>query len=74
MKNSGGEWVPSANTLNEYFVNGTLLCTRWIDNDQEHREWWEVASLKNGVMKWKALRQKDDGTTYNATFEMKKVE
>ena len=25
-------------------------------------------------MKWKALRHKEDGTTYTATFEMKKVD
>ena len=70
----GDDWVPSANDLNEYFVDGILLATRWIDNDVENREWWEIASIKDGVMKWTALRQKEDGTTYTATFEMKKVE
>ena len=71
----GDDWVPyKGNTLNEYFVDGVLLCTRWIDNDVENREWWEIASIKDGVMKWKALRQKEDGSTYTATFEMKKVE
>jgi hypothetical protein len=71
----GDNWVPYAtNTLNEYFVDGTLLCTRWIDNEKENREWWEIASIKDGVMKWKALRQKEDGSTYTATFEMKKVQ
>ena len=71
----GDDWVPyKGNTLNEYFVDGNLLCTRWIDNDVENREWWEIASIKDGVMKWKGLRQKEDGSTYTATFEMKKVE
>ena len=69
-----GEWVPSDNTLDEYFVDGSLLCMRWIDNEQDNREWWEIVSIKNDVMKWKGLRQKEDGTTYTATFEMKKVE
>ena len=69
----GDDWVPSTNTLNEYFVAGNLLCTRWIDNEIEYREWWEIESIENGVMKWKALRQNADGTTYTATFEMKKV-
>ena len=69
-----GEWVPSDNTLDEYFVDGSLLCMRWIDNEQDNREWWEIASIKDGVMKWKGLRQKEDNTTYTATFEMKKVE
>ena len=70
----GENWVPSANTLNEYFVAGKLLCMRWINADQELREWWEIESIEDGVMKWKALRQNADGTTYTATFEMKKID
>ena len=71
----GDNWVPyEGTTLSEYFVDGTLLCTRWVDNGVENREWWEIVSIKDGVMKWKGLRQKEDGTTYTATFEMKKVE
>ena len=69
----GDQWVASANTLNEYFVAGNLLCSRWVDNGQENREWWEI-TIENGVMKWTALRKKADGSTYTATFEMKKVE
>ena len=69
----GDDWVPSENTLNEYFVDGTLLCTRWVDNEQENREWWEI-SIDGDKMNWTALRQKEDGSTYTATFEMKKVE
>jgi hypothetical protein len=69
----GDNWVPSENTLNEYFVDGTLLCTRWIDQGQENREWWEI-SIDGDKMNWTALRQKEDGTTFTATFEMKKVQ
>ena len=69
----GDNWVPSANTLNEYFVAGTLLCMRWVNAGTELREWWEIESIENGVMKWKALRQNADGTTFTSTFEMKKV-
>ena len=69
----GDNWVPSENTLNEYFVDGTLLCTRWVDNEQENREWWEI-SIDGDKMNWTALRQKEDGSTFTATFEMKKVE
>ena len=69
----GDSWVPYAtNTLNEYFVDGTLLCTRWIDNGVENREWWEI-TINGDKMNWTALRQKEDGSTYTATFEMKKV-
>ena len=69
----GDNWVPSENTLNEYFVDGTLLCSRWIDQGQENREWWEI-SIDGDKMNWTALRQNEDGTTFTATFEMKKVE
>lgn len=69
----GDNWVPSANTLNEYFVAGKLLCSRWINAGTELREWWEIESIEDGVMKWKALRQKEDGNTFTSTFEMTKV-
>ena len=70
----GDSWVPYAdNTLNEYFVDGTLLCTRWIDQGQENREWWEI-TIAADHMNWTALRQNADGTTFTATFEMEKVE
>ena len=69
------EWVKNNDALAEYFVDGILLCTRWkktADSD-ELREWWEIESIKDGVMKWTALRMRDDGTTYTSTFEMTKV-
>ena len=69
----GDNWVASPNTLNEYFVAGKLLCMRWVNAGTEYREWWEIESVENGVMKWSALRKNADGTTYTSTFEMKKV-
>jgi len=70
----GDSWIPNpTNTLNEYFVDGNLLCMRWINNGVEYREWWEIASIENNVMSWTALRKRDDGTTYTASFSMVKV-
>ncbi len=72
-----GQWQISDDDYADYFVAGNLLCTRWKNEgagNEEHREWWEIESIENGVMKWKALRQKEDGTTYTATFEMKKID
>ena len=69
----GDEWVPSDNTLNEYFVAGNLLCMRWVDNGTENREWWEI-SVKDGKMSWTALRANEDGSTFTAAFEMAQVE
>ena len=70
----GTEWVANNDVLAEYFVDGTLLCTRWkkTADSEELREWWEI-TIENGVMKWTALRKKADGSTYTATFEMTKV-
>ena len=71
-----GQWTPSSQPMSAYFVDGTLLCCRWkmTDDSDELREWWEVQSIKDGVMKWTALRQREDGSTYTATFQMTKVE
>ena len=70
------QWTPSSQPMSAYFVDGTLLCCRWkmTDDSDELREWWEVESIKDGVMKWTALRQREDGSTYTATFQMTKVE
>ena len=68
----GDNWVSGDNTLNEYFEDGKLLCTRWVDNGVMNHEWWEI-SINDNHMSWTALRQNDDGTTFTATFEMEKV-
>ena len=74
-QNSHGEWVADVNTMAEYFVDGVLLCSRWknVGDDTEKRESWEIASIENGVMKWTALRQKEDGSTFTAQFSMTRV-
>ena len=71
-----GEWKADTDVMADYFVDGVLLCTRWkkTADSEELREWWEIESIQNGVMKWKALRMRDDGSTYTATFEMSKVQ
>ena len=76
-KNTDGQFVPVESVFNQYFVDGTLLCTRWKnvgEGEEEHREWWEISGIENGVMSWTALRQRSDGTSYTATFQMTKVE
>lgn len=69
----GENWVPSADEMNEYFVAGNLLCTRWTENGEENREWWEI-SIDGDKMKWTALREGEDGKTFTASFEMTKVQ
>ena len=71
-----GQWVDNVNSSAAYFIAGPLLCMRWknFGDETEYREWWEIESIQDGVMKWKALRQREDGSTYTATFQMTKVE
>ena len=68
----GDNWVPSDNTTNEYFVDGNLLCTRWIENGEEYREWWEI-TIDGDKMNWTALREDEESNTFTASFEMNKV-
>lgn len=71
-----GSWQLSGDEYANYFVDGNLLCTRWKnkgEGQEEHREWWEIESIEDGVMKWTALRLNEDGTTFTATFEMTKT-
>ena len=72
-KNSAGAWVPGDDSMNEYFVAGNLLCTRWMENGVENREWWEITAMSSTGMVWTSLREKEDGTRYTAAFSMTKV-
>ena len=74
-QNDNGEWVADVNTMAEYFVDGTLLCSRWknVGDTTEKRESWEIASIDNDKMEWTALRQNEDGSTYTANFSMTRV-
>ena len=72
--NDEGEWKLSVALHSKYFVAGQLLCTGWQnEGDESHIENWEIVSIKDNVMKWKALRNDEDGGNYEVTFEMSKV-
>ena len=68
----GDSWVPDEYAAGDYFVNGTLLCSRWFEGEEDCREWWEI-TIDGDNMSWTALRANDDGTTFTATFEMTRV-
>jgi hypothetical protein len=75
-KEEGGQWqAVSTREFQDYFVDGTLLATRWKNQSEEElREWWEIASLADGQMQWTALRQNTDGSTIQQTMTWTKVE
>lgn len=71
----GNEWVVSANVGNEYDVDGDWLACRWRptpDADYEY-ERWDIDEIKDGIMKWSAIRETEDGTRFTSTFSWKKV-
>ena len=72
----GDNWKSSENVDNEYNVDGDWLATRWrpaAGADYEY-EWWDIAEIKDGTMKWSALREKGDKTRYTTTFTWKKIQ
>ena len=75
-KNDAGEWeAVTTREFQDYFVDGTLLATRWKnEGEDELREWWEIKSLKGDKMQWKALRANDDGSTFEQIMDWEKIE
>ena len=72
----GDDWKLSEDVDNEYNVDGDWLAFRWRPKagaDFEY-EWWDIDEIKDGTMKWSALREKGDGTRYTTTFTWKKVQ
>ena len=63
-KNGEGQWEAVTNReFQNYFVDGTLLATRWKNQGEEElREWWEIASIAGNEMQWTALRSAEGGT------------
>lgn len=75
QKNSEGMWeVKADQELSEYNVDGDWLATRWQETGGEmNYEWWDIDEIKDGQMKWSALRERPDGTRFTTTFTWKKV-
>ena len=74
-KNTAGEWeAVTTREFQDYFVDGTLLATRWKNvGEDELREWWEIASIADGQMTWTALRQNTDGSTAQQGVKWKRI-
>ncbi len=66
-------WIISGNSLNEYFVVGNLLCTKWIDGDNEFQESWEII-IREGSMEREALRKNENDELYIVKFAMKNID
>ena len=75
-KDDTGEWqLVSTRDVEEYFVDGDWMATRWQEKGGEmNYEWWDIDEIKDGQMKWSALREREDGTRFKTTFTWKKVD
>ena len=75
-KNDAGYWESvTTREFQDYFVDGTLLATRWKDQgEDEHRECWEIESINGDDMLWTALRQNADGSTFQQDVRWKKTD
>lgn len=76
----GDEWLPNDDDLTaEYFVDGDFFASRWTKADSlgnivEFREWWDVESCDDNQMVLTALRERSDGSRYNTTLTVRKIE
>ena len=75
-KSEAGEWqLVSTRDVEEYFVDGDWIATRWQETGGEmNYEWWDIDEIKDGQMKWSALRERADGTRFTTAFTWKKVD
>ena len=75
-KDDAGQWqAVTTRDFQDYFVDGTLLATRWKNQDEDElREWWEIESISSDQMVWTALRQNPDGSTFQQKMTWKKID
>ena len=77
IKDEDGNWQKQDDEFNDYITDGNMFFARWNNKDDglgEQRMWWEIDAINNNVMKWIALKENEDGTTYISNYEMTKVE
>lgn len=73
-KNDDNVWSLVPRELNEYFVDGNFLATRWkAANEEMNYEWWKIDNIGGNGMQWAALRQNADGTTFKQSVEWQNV-
>ena len=61
--------------MNEYFVDGDFLATRWNAlGERVKYESWVIASLEEGNMDWYAIRLDAEGNTFEQVMKWMKIE
>ena len=61
--NDNGQWeMVTTREYQDYFVDGTLVATLWMDVDgEELREWWQITTIAENDMVWIGQRQDETG-------------
>lgn len=68
-----GQWVPEVADYTEYFVDGNLMCTRWLNpGSEEERENCIFTSYENGILTVKEVVE-HNGHLYTETSTLTKV-
>lgn len=75
FNDASGEWTQSVDDHSFYFCNGDVLYMRWKNpGSASICEAWDITDIGNGVMKWYALRNDDNGSIYELTTDFTKVQ
>lgn len=69
------QWLPSEDSYDEWNVDGDWLATRWQNHGSQvmNYEWWDIEYIKDGEMKWSALRVRTNGERFETTFTWRKI-
>lgn len=70
-----GSWKQSLDEFSFYFSDGDLLFMNWKNLGlglNAHVSCWEF-EIRNNMMRWKALRMREDGSTYTISVDYNKV-
>lgn len=75
FRNKGsGDWKQAHDDYSYYDCEGTMLFMRWKNVAQSPIcEAWNITSINDKTMRWTALREKEDGSTYTVNVEFTKV-
>lgn len=74
-KDEEGVWQLIPREMNEYFVDGDFLATRWNAlGERVKYESWVIASLEEGNMDWYAIRLDAEGNTFEQVMKWMKIE
>lgn len=72
---SDGTWKKSADEFSHYFCDGDVLFMRWRNlgfGKVTNCSSWEY-EIRQNMMRWKALRKREDGSTYSVSVDFTKV-